>query len=68
MAAFHPGLAHQRRHLAMPHRPAARPAATTQLMVPSDKLAQPRAAAACKRWRAGRDPDQLEHLHGLCQA
>ena len=63
------GLSHHGHHLPMP-RPGLLQGLLQrlQLMVPSDKPAQPTRRSRLQAAADGRDPDQLEHLHGLCQA
>ena len=64
-----PGLSHYRRHLPMPRTGLLQGLLQRlQLMVPSDKPAQPTRRSRLQAPADSRDPDQLEHLHGLCQA
>ena len=64
-----PGLPHQRYYLSMPRLGLLQGLLQRlQFMVPSDKPAQPTHRSRLQALADGRDPDQFEHLHGLCQA
>ena len=64
-----PGLTHHGRHLSLP-RPGLLQGLLQQreLLVPSDKLTQPARRRRLQATADRRDPDELEHLHRLCQA